>query len=182
MLLEGLGQDETKIDLSRLPSHPYENLDSPDSPLYIRRFVDDDIVSRPLRWALKQIVFGSDRLPDKPPAFDEYEAAVSDLVKAIRVGDTNVSSRIRLLFDNLQLGELIAELCIWVEDVTVGRDVDKLIAASTLPLPTTPGTIVDAVQRNSMWALRAYCDRDFVTLVTSMLILIAALQEAGERG
>lgn len=33
----------------------------------------------------------------------------------------------------LNVAELIAELCVWIEDVTVGRDLDLLIMSITTP-------------------------------------------------
>jgi hypothetical protein len=85
---------------------------------------------------------------------------------------------------NVEVFELLAELCACVDDVTDGKDVDKLVAAATLPLPNDSAVLVAAVNLkspNDLRALHAYADGDLVKLIASMLAVIASLQEAGER-
>ena len=81
----------------------------------------------------------------------------------------------------IPLDDLLAELGLWIEEITSGRDVPQLIAAAELPLPENPGSLVDIVIRNDLKDLHKYVDGDLVKLIASMIMLIASLQEAGER-
>jgi hypothetical protein len=120
--------------------------------------------------------------PAEPQQPDAYEEIVGAAVRALRGGlETEVTNTMASL-GPLHVAEVIAELCIWIEDVTVGRDLDALIMSTTLPLPDRPWVIVDAVNRNDIRALHEWAGGDLVKLLASMLAVIASLQEAGERG
>lgn len=72
--------------------------------------------------------------------------------------------------------DLIPEITMWIEDVTAGMNVPKLIESATLPLPEDAQKIVDVVDRRGAAGLSAYEGNDPEKLVR----MIAALQEAGE--
>jgi len=112
---------------------------------------------------------------------DKYEERVRNAVSAIRSEREDSINGALAALNDLEVTELVQELCVSIEDVTSGKDVDRLLAAATLPLPDNPLTLVDAVDRKDITALHAYANGDFVTLLASMLALIASLQEAGDR-
>lgn len=112
---------------------------------------------------------------------DKYEKYVGDMVTALRGED---ESAIGIAFERmgtLALDELLAELCVWVDEVTLDRDLDGLIAIVSLPLPENPKAFIEAVHRNDVHALHAYSGGDLVKLLASMLSVIASMQEANER-
>lgn len=111
---------------------------------------------------------------------DKYETLVAAAVQALRGEDDN---RIRTSIDalgDLDAKELIAELCVWIEDYALEGDVDVLLSASRLPLPDQPRVLVDAVLANDLVALNEYANGDFVVLLASMLALAACLQDVVE--
>lgn len=73
--------------------------------------------------------------------------------------------------------DLIPEITMWIEDVTAGMNVPRLIAAATLPLPEDTEAIIEVVERKGAAGLAAYPEND----PTKLVGLIASLQEAGER-
>lgn len=108
---------------------------------------------------------------------DEYQELVGDTVTAVRSGDDD---RIKAAFEALgplSPEDLVAELCNWIEDATAGQDIDRLLARTTFPLPDKPKTLIDGVASNNLRALFAYADGDLGKLISSMVLLIAALQE-----
>ena len=80
--------------------------------------------------------------------------------------------------NSVPAAELIPEITMWIEDVTAGMNVPRLIASATLPLPEDAEAIVDVVERKGAAGLAAYPENDPAKLVG----LISSLQEAGERG
>lgn len=109
---------------------------------------------------------------------DEYQKLVGDAVSAVRSGD---DAKIMAAFDGfgpLSAEDLVAELCNWIEDATADRDVDGLLARTTFPMPDKPKALIEGVASNNLRALFAYADGDLGKLISSMVLLIAALQEA----
>ena len=112
---------------------------------------------------------------------DEYEKNVSKVVAALRAEDATLINSTLEQLNTLAVDELIAELCLWVEDVTKDKDLDRLIALATLPLPRNSKVLIEAVYRNDIRALHGYAGGDLIKLLSSLLAVIASLQEAGER-
>lgn len=115
---------------------------------------------------------------------DMYELLVRRAVVDIRSENPDQIQASIGALQTLEVGELLAELCVWVEDVTAGKDVDRLLAAATLPLPERPVELIAAVNLqgpDGLRALHATAGGDLVKLIASLLALIASLQEAGER-
>lgn len=115
------------------------------------------------------------------PKVDQYQVLVWRAVQATRSEDEAAITEALLALNNLAADEVLAELLVWVEDVTRGKDVDELLAAARLPLPADPKTLVDAVLRTDVKAMNAYAGHEFPKLLASLLALVASLQEAGER-
>lgn len=111
---------------------------------------------------------------------DEYQKAVGDAVSAVRSGD---DAKIKAAFDGfntLSAEDIVAELCNWIEDATADQDVDRLLARTTMPLPDNPKVLIEGVASNSLRAMFTYADGNIGKLISSMVLLIAALQETTE--
>jgi hypothetical protein len=109
-----------------------------------------------------------------------YQEIVGNAIAAIRGKDGNESTRALEALGTVPVDVLLAELCLWVEDLTAGQDVDRLLKLTRLPPPENPSAIVLAVMNTDISALNAYAGGDLVKLITSMLQLISALQDANE--
>lgn len=112
---------------------------------------------------------------------DQYEVLVGEAVSAVRSGDEGRVVAAVNAFAELGAAELIAELCNWLEDCVRGYNIKTLLRATTLPVPERPEVLLKAVKRNSLPGLFKFAKGDLTVLISSMLALIAALQDAAER-
>lgn len=115
-------------------------------------------------------------------AEDRVEAAVSRVVAAILEGSkADVESAFHAL-GQLDGPSVIAEMFLWVEDVTDGVDLDALIAASRLRLPEHTREIVSAIRARDVPALeRATSTTELGVVIQDVLAVIVSLKEARSR-
>ena len=112
---------------------------------------------------------------------DKYQKLVGIAVAEIRnPSETGISRSFEAL-SVIPVDDLLAELGVWVEEITNGKDVRRLIATAELPLPENPEELVEIINRNDLKGLYSYVNGDFAKLIASMMMLIASLQEASER-
>jgi len=112
---------------------------------------------------------------------DRYQELVGIAVAELRNSSEEGMTRSFEALSTIPLDDLLAELGIWVEEIADGKDVRRLIAAAELPLPEHPEKLVNIVLKNDLKALHGYADGDLAKLIASWMMLIASLQEAGER-
>lgn len=113
---------------------------------------------------------------------DVYEERIGKAVAAIRE-EQSEEEILKAIYELefLEIQEVIAELCLCVEDATVDKNIYRLLSIAHIPLPDDPERIINAVNNNDITELHAYCKGELPVLLASMLLLIASLQEAGER-
>lgn len=112
---------------------------------------------------------------------DKYEAYVGNTVKAIRSGNEHEIAKTAADLDTLQIIEVLSELCIWIYDITVEKNLDELFALATLPLPHDSKLVVKAIENDDVKALHTYADGDLAVLLAALFAITASLQEASER-
>ena len=119
----------------------------------------------------------TDKLHMTQPISDPYYLAVSNAVAAVRSDEEDAVFQAFQGFGGLIFEELLAELFNWVDDATTGRDVDMLLASTSMSLPPHPKVLVSAVKENSLKVAWDYCNGEIPILITSMVMLIAALPD-----
>lgn len=131
-----------------------------------------------IRW-LKSILSPDPEVP--VPSDDIYNTKVNAAVAAAQRGDVErVEQSVQSLVA-MDAQELLAELCIQVQEALEGQHLRNLMESTTLPLPDDPEVLIVAVERADIDAMHRYADGDFLYLVSSCIALIAALTE-GRRG
>jgi hypothetical protein len=110
---------------------------------------------------------------------DLIEQGVSRVIDAIMDGS---EAQITTAFDNLATldgAEVIAELFLWVEDMTEGVDLERLIAVTRIQLPEHPAEIVNAIKARDIPALERVTSTTELTVVVQILFnLIIAFKDA----
>ena len=110
------------------------------------------------------------------------EVLVLAAIDAVQSGDFD---RIEAAYEELapiEAAEVLAELFLWVEDLTEGVDVPTLVSKAELPIPDESLAIIDAVKVPDLVALAeavgsGQADRIFATV----LVLVASLKDARAR-
>lgn len=107
---------------------------------------------------------------------DDYTTRVDTVVAAMRRGDEDDIRTAMESMEDLVAGELLAELCVRVDEIVEGQNNTTLLAEAELPLPENPEILLSAVTDNDLEAMSDYADSDFSYLLASLLMLIAALE------
>ena len=112
---------------------------------------------------------------------DMSRELVHAAVVAARLQDKHQIEKAFLGFSQAAVDDVLAELCVQLEEVTVDCDIDQLMNAVQLPLPDEPMRILISVWKVDMEELFACADYDLPKLLAMMVVLIAALQDAAGR-
>lgn len=86
-----------------------------------------------------------DRLLRQPERIDPLSRDTRQVLDAIASGDDR---RVEEAFADLAphpTGDVIAELCVWVQDTTDGMNLDGMLTATTVPLPDHAKAVIEAV-------------------------------------
>lgn len=108
---------------------------------------------------------------------DEYEKLVGEAVAAVKTGDHYLIFTAFSNLETLDPEDLVAELCIWIEDEVHGHDVDVLLSRTIFPMPENPKALIEAVLANSLEAMFIYARGQLPVLLTNMVFIIAALKD-----
>lgn len=116
-----------------------------------------------------------------PDSKDTSRLLVQAAVAAARRQEKDEIEKAFLGFSQAPVDDVLAELCVQLQEVTVDSDIDQLMDAVKLPLPNDPMKILISVWKVDMEELFACADYDLPQLLAMLVILIAALQDATER-
>lgn len=110
------------------------------------------------------------------------ERAVADAISAILEGTEDDVTAAFTRLGELQAVDVVAELFLWVEDLTEGVDLDSLIAAARIPLPEGTREIVESVLSRDMKALgEVTSTHDLGAAVQAILTVVVSLKDARTR-
>lgn len=110
------------------------------------------------------------------------EEAVATAITAILEGtESDVSSAFSTLAE-LDAAEVVGELFLWVEDVTEGVEVDRLIQTSRIQPPENARAIVEAIRARDMKGLeRATSSNDLGVAINALIGVIVSFKDAREQ-
>lgn len=106
---------------------------------------------------------------------------VQAAVAAARRQDKDQIEKAFLGFSQAAIDDVLAELCVQLQEATVDCEIERLMDAVQLPLPDEPMKILISVWKVDMEGLFACADYDLPKLLAMMVVLIAALQDAAGR-
>lgn len=112
---------------------------------------------------------------------ERSEELVQAAMTAVREADEAAMERTFVDVAQLPVDEMVATVCMAVEDQVRGRDIDALLAAATIPLPEDPQRLIVSVWKSDFEDLAAYANDNLAELLGALIVLAASLQEAGER-
>lgn len=112
---------------------------------------------------------------------EKSEVLVNSAMVAVRAEDETEMQRTFIELSQLPVDEMVATVCLAVEDQVRGRDVEKLLAAAKIPLPDDPKRLIIGVWKSDFEDLAAYADDNLAELLGALIVLAASLQETGER-
>ena len=82
----------------------------------------------------------------------------------------------------LDTGDVLAELCLCVDEATAGVDIVQLVKSARLPLPPDPLRLIDAVRARDLPALQAATGQERPEAVfAALMVLAGSLQDARTR-
>lgn len=112
---------------------------------------------------------------------EKSEQLVKNAMAAVRAADEAEMQRTFVALAQLPVDEMVAVVCLAVEDQVRGRDVEELLAATTIPLPDDPKRLIIGVWKSDFEDLAAYAEDNLAELLGALIVLAASLEEAGER-
>ena len=117
-----------------------------------------------------------------PTDAGEIERRVLIAISAVQTGNrADIVSAYEGLAP-LETGDVIAELFLWMEDLTDGVEVEELLQAIALPLPPNPAKIIESVLIQDIAGLQIAVGSDKLEKVfTALLVTVAALKDGRER-
>ncbi|XBH21435.1 hypothetical protein V5R04_14670 [Jonesiaceae bacterium BS-20] len=116
-----------------------------------------------------------------PDEKDSSRQLVQAAVAAARQQNKDEIEKAFLGFSQAPVDDVLAELCVQLQETTVDCDIERLMDSVQLPLPDDPMKILISVWKVDMEELFACADYDLSQLLAILVILIAALQDAAER-
>lgn len=82
----------------------------------------------------------------------------------------------------LDVSDVIAELTLWMEDLTEDISVGSLVAAAVLPLPSNPEDLAQAIINCDVVGMQDAVGSDQLdTILASLLVLVAGLKDSRVR-
>ena len=129
-------------------------------------------------------------LPDTSPSPGPITPAPNDVVAdlvaaalhAVQGGDQAAITAAVEVLAPLNTGDVLAELCLCVEEATAGVHVANLVRSARLPLPPRPIQLIDAVAARDLPAILVSTSRERPEAVfAALLVLAASLREARAR-
>ncbi len=112
---------------------------------------------------------------------DTSKQLVAAAVSAARTQDKGAIDSAFLAFSEAPVDDLLAELCVQLQEATVDSDIELLMDAVQLPLPEEPMRLLISVWRVDMEELFACANNDLAQLLAMLVVLTAAVQDARER-
>lgn len=100
---------------------------------------------------------------------------------AVRAADETAMQQTFVELAQLPIDEMVASVCMAVEDQVRGRDVEQLLSAVAMPLPEDPQRLIISVWKSDFEDLASYANDNLAELLGTLVVLAAALQDAGER-
>ena len=109
---------------------------------------------------------------------DPYVNLVDDAIEALQRRDLDDATRAVEAFATLEPKELIGELFLRLDELTVDVDAGDLIDRASLPLPPRPLDLVVAAANRDIASITEILGDDFGHLLAGLLALIAAFDDA----
>lgn len=106
---------------------------------------------------------------------DPYVDRVNAVIAAMH--DQNERAIVKALkkLGKLNVDATLAELVVRIERASAAVDAQQVLNSTPMPTPYEPHVLLAAVQQNDLTAMYKYAQGDFSKLLTSLLVLIAAL-------
>jgi hypothetical protein len=120
--------------------------------------------------------------PEVSAEYDEIERLVYLAISATQRGNrADLISAYEGLAP-LETGDVIAELTLWVEDLTDGVEVEELLQAVVLPIPPNSEKIIESVLIQDIFGLQEAVGSDTLgSVLAALLVTVAALKDGRER-
>ena len=106
---------------------------------------------------------------------------VADVVAAAKTDDRAQLERAFRALSPLDSGDVIAELFLRIKEATTGVELDALLSAAELPLPSKSRELVAAVRNNDLGAVSAAIDEKTPERLFATLVVLAASLENARR-
>lgn len=114
--------------------------------------------------------------------YEQIEQLVLAAISAVQSGNRAEIAAAYEGLAPLETGDVIAELSLWIEDLTTGVSEASLLQAAKLPLPPQPTKILRAVADRDIAGLQAAVGSNGLEKIfASLLVLVAALKDARTR-
>lgn len=116
------------------------------------------------------------------PEYDEIERRVLLAITAVQRGNrADIISAYEGLA-SLETGDVIAELTLWVQDLTDEVEIPALLDAVVLPMAPNPEKIIESVLAQDIAGLQNAVGSDGLEKVfAALLVTVAALKDGRER-
>jgi hypothetical protein len=118
----------------------------------------------------------------KAEGSDRVEELVLAAITAVQSGNRDDIEAAFEALAPVETGDVLAELCLWIEDLTAGVTQESLLQATELPVPPrSPEILKAAVDGNLAMLQTAVGSQQLEKVFSSLLVLVAALKDARTR-
>lgn len=118
----------------------------------------------------------------KAEGSDQVEELVLSAITAVQSGNREDIEAAFEALAPVETGEVLAELCLWVDDLTAGVTLESLWQAIELPIPPrSPEILKGAADGNLAMLQTAVGSKQLEKIFSSLLVLVAALKDARTR-